>query len=285
MAAPLSPRAPATTTPGKAITPAARPPVKPPTPVAVPEDDIEPSDGHELRMGLFDHLDELRGRLFKAALALVIATAFSFLFAGQVLEYFKAPYPEKFIALGPTDAVVAYFRIALLCGAILSIPITTYQVLMFIIPGLTRKEKGMLLRAIPAITGLFLIGAAFAWFLLIPPAVNFLDSFQSELFQAQWTADRYLGFITALIFWMGVAFETPLIFFVLSLLGQVSARALIKNWRIAIVGAAAAAAFITPTVDPVNMFLVMAPLLALYAISILLVVIGRRISKVDTVTA
>ncbi|MDZ4766467.1 MAG: twin-arginine translocase subunit TatC [Chloroflexota bacterium] len=277
-----TPRMTPTVTSGKAIPPVRpTPPIKPPTPPVDIIDEGEPSDGHDLRMGIFDHLNELRGRLFKAALALVIATALSFLFAGQVLEYFKAPYPEKFIALGPTDAVVAYFRIALLCGAIMSIPITTYQILMFIIPGLTNKEKGLLLRSIPAITGLFLIGAAFAWFLLIPPAVNFLDSFQSELFQAQWTADRYLGFITALIFWMGVAFESPLIFFVLALLGQVSAPTLIKNWRLAIVGTAAAAAFITPTVDPVNMFLVMAPLLVLYVLSIFLVVIGRRISRVE----
>ena len=81
---------------------------------------------------------------------------------------------------------------------------------------------------------------------------------------------------------MGVAFETPLVFFVLAILGIVSAGALLKNWRIAVVGAAIAAAFITPTVDPVNMMLVMGPLMALYLLSILLVVIGRRISKVDT---
>jgi sec-independent protein translocase protein TatC len=253
------------------------------TPPPPPPDDelLEDEDGHQLRMGLFEHLNELRIRLFRAAVALVIATVFSFLFAGQVLDFLRAPYGDRFIALGPTDAVVAYFRIALLCGAIISIPVTTYQILSFIVPGLTNKERGYLLRTIPAITLLFLVGAGFAWFLLVPPAVNFLDSFASEIFLAQWTADRYLGFVTALIFWMGVAFETPLIFFVLALLGQVRARTLIKNWRIAIVGAAGAAALITPTVDPVNMFLVMGPLLALYTLSILLVAIGRRLSRVD----
>ncbi len=80
---------------------------------------------------------------------------------------------------------------------------------------------------------------------------------------------------------MGVAFETPLVFFVLALLGLVSAGNLIRNWRIAIVGASVAAAMITPTIDPVNMFLVMGPLLGLYMLSIFLVMIGRRIAKVD----
>jgi sec-independent protein translocase protein TatC len=80
---------------------------------------------------------------------------------------------------------------------------------------------------------------------------------------------------------MGVAFETPLVFFVLALLGVVEAGALVRNWRIAIIGAAVAAAFITPTIDPVNMGLVMAPLLGLYVFSILLVVIGRRIAGLN----
>jgi len=84
--------------------------------------------------------------------------------------------------------------------------------------------------------------------------------------------------VTSLLFWMGVAFETPLVFFILSLLGVVTARGLIRGWRIAVIASAVAAAFITPTVDPVNMFLVMGPLLGLYVFSILLVAIGWRLS-------
>jgi sec-independent protein translocase protein TatC len=147
---------------------------------------------------------------------------------------------------------------------------------------LTRKERRILLSALPAISGLFVIGVLFAWFILVPPAFDFLSNFRKDLFIIEWTADQYLGFVTALLFWMGVAFETPLIFFVLALLGIVSAGALAKNWRVAVVGAAIAAAFITPTVDPVNMMLVMGPLMTLYLLSIVLVVIGRRVSKVDT---
>jgi sec-independent protein translocase protein TatC len=120
------------------------------------------------------------------------------------------------------------------------------------------------------------VGALFAWFILVPPALGFLRDFQPTLFKPEWTADLYLSFVTSLIFWMGVAFETPLVFFVLAFLGIVSPMALIYNWRIAIVGAAVAAALITPTIDPVNMALVMGPLLTLYVISIILVAIGNR---------
>lgn len=232
-------------------------------------------------MSIFDHLDELRQRLFKAALALVLGTAIGIAVATPVLEYLKQPYGRPFTVLGPTSGVVEYFRIALLVGAIIAIPVITYQVLMFVLPGLTNKEKRVLLFSIPPVTLLFLLGVAFAWFRLIPPALGFLEGFQPTLFKPEWTPDLYLGFVTALLFWMGVAFEMPLIFFVLALLGLVSAGPLIKNWRIAVVGAAVAAAVITPTVDPVNMMLVMGPLMALYALSVILVIIARRFSRVE----
>lgn len=237
----------------------------------------------ELKMSIFDHLNELRRRFLRAVIALAIGTVIGALSAGSVFQFLLQPYCRiseavdcRLQVLGPTEGVVSYFRVALMLGAMIAIPVLTYQVLMFIVPGLTRRERRLILLALPAITLLFLIGVAFAWLVLMPPALGFLQGFQPTLFKPEWTADLYLSFITALIFWMGVAFETPLVFFVLSLLGFVRAVTLIRNWRIAVVGAAIAAALITPTVDPVNMALVMGPLLALYAFSIVLVFFGQR---------
>ncbi|MCA0458067.1 MAG: twin-arginine translocase subunit TatC [Chloroflexi bacterium] len=231
------------------------------------------------QMGLFEHLDELRRRLFVSVIALVIGVIGGIAVATPVLEFLSQPYGRAFIVLDPTGGIVQYFRVAILVGASLALPIMIYEVLMFILPGLTGKEKKILLLSIPPITLLFVVGVAFAWYILIPPALNFLVGFQPTIFRAEWTADRYLGFVTSLLFWMGVAFETPLIFFVLSIFGAVSARQLLQNWRIAIVGAAIAAAVITPTVDPVNMGLVMGPLLTLYLLSIGLVALGGRITR------
>ena len=231
------------------------------------------------QMGLFQHFDELRRRLFISAIALMIGTIGGIIVATPILNFIRAPYGEAFLVLDPTGGVVQYFRIAIMVGASLSIPIITYEILMFILPGLTGKEKKFLLMSLPPITILFIVGVAFAWYILIPPALGFLEGFQPTIFHAQWTADHYLGFVTSLLFWMGVSFETPLVFFVLSLFGVVQRRMLVRNWRIAIVGSAVAAAVITPTVDPVNMLLVMGPLMALYILSILLVSIGNRITK------
>lgn len=243
-------------------------------------------EGHELRMSLFEHLEELRKRLFRSVMGLVLGTALGMLIASPVLNYLLGPYrainpdeAQRLLVLGPTGAVISYFRVALMLGGIVAVPIITYQIMLFVIPGLTKKERRYVLAALPAISGLFLVGVLFAWFVLMPPAIEFLEGFQSDVFQAEWAAPEYLTFVTALLFWMGVAFEMPLVLFILSLLGVVGPRMLIKQWRVAVVGAAAAAAFITPTIDPVNMLLVMGPLLALYTFSIFLVAIGRRISS------
>lgn len=236
-----------------------------------------PLEANELP--LIEHLVELRGRLVKAVLALVVGVIVAFFFAGPLLAYLQEPYGQAFTVLGPTGGVVAFFRVALMAGGIIAAPMITYQILRFILPGLTHTERRILLGGLVPMSLLFIIGSLFAWFILIPPALGFLEGFQPTVFRPEWTADLYLGFVTTLIFWMGVAFELPLVFFIVALLGFVRARQLVAQWRIAIVGAAVAAAVITPTVDPVNMALVIVPLLALYTLSIGLVALANRIRR------
>jgi sec-independent protein translocase protein TatC len=238
-----------------------------------------PIPNSELRMSFFEHLIELRQRLLWAFISLIVGTLIGFFFTEAILLYLVAPYSERLVVLGPTGSVVTYFRVALMLGGIIGFPMILYQILLFVLPGLHRKEKRILMLSLPPVMVLFLIGVAFAWFILVPPAIGFLAGFQTEIFRPEWTADQYIGFITALLFWMGVAFEMPLVMFVLALLGFVGAGMLLRQWRIAVVLSAVAAAIITPTVDPVNMILVMGPLLVLYAISIVLVIIGRRINS------
>ncbi|GAB4571057.1 MAG: twin-arginine translocase subunit TatC [Anaerolineae bacterium] len=239
----------------------------------------DPATPEEYVMGFLDHLAELRDRLIRAFLGLAVTTGLSMVFANQVLRYLTTPIgQDDFLlqTLGPTEGVVIYFRVALLSGAILAIPWITWQLWMFIAPGLTRSEKRYILLSLPATTLLFLVGVLFAWFILMPAALNFLQNFQSDVFKADWTADQYVAFVTSLLFWIGVSFEMPLVFFILSRMGLVSPRTLRQNWRLAVVGSSLAAAFITPTIDPFNMLLVMGPLLALYVLSIILSSIAYR---------
>ena len=222
------------------------------------------------QMSLLEHLEELRDRLVKAAIAVLVGTLLSAAFTTQILEILIAPYGQKLQVLGPTEGITVYFRVALTGGLILAMPFLVYQFFMFILPGLEANEKRYIAWGVPFATLLFLVGVAFAWFIMTPAAVGFLSAWQPEIFIQQWQSREYIPFVTSLVFWVGLSFETPLIIFIMAKLGLVTPQFLIKQWRFAVVIIAIAAAMITPTVDPFNMGLVMVPLMALYGFSILL---------------
>lgn len=246
-----------------------------------PQTDTQPEAPSESEggvMGFFDHIEELRKRLIRALLSVLVALAFAVFFTNPVIAFMKQSYGERLLLLDPTDSIVVFFRVALMLSAIIASPMITYQILMFIFPGLTRKEKRWLLLSMPAVTALFLLGVLFTWFYLIPFYIDFLKNFQADIFQVQWTADNYIGFLTAVVFWHAAAFETPVIFYVLARMGLVTSRSMIRYWRHAIVIAAIIAAFITPTVDPLTMTVVMVVLLGLYFVSVILVFLASRLS-------
>lgn len=222
------------------------------------------------QMTLLGHLEELRDRLVVSAITVFITTLIAAAFTTQILELLISPYGNKLQILGPTEGISIYFRVALTAGLVLAMPMLIYQLLMFILPGLEQNEKKYVYWGVPAATVLFLVGVSFAWFILLPAAIGFLSGWQPDLFIQEWQSQKYIPFITSIIFWIGIAFETPLIIFIMAKLNLVTPQFLIKQWRFAFVIIAIAAAMITPTVDPFNMALVMLPLFALYGLSILL---------------
>lgn len=228
------------------------------------------SDRGDASMSILSHLVELRTRLLKAAVALILSSFLTSIFAGDIIEFLTKPYGNKLQTLGPTENVITYFRVALLSGAALAMPVIVYQLLAFVIPGLTRKERRWVYISVPFTTILFIVGILFAWYIMVPSAIDFLANFRSDLFLNEWTAREYVSFVISIAFWIGVSFQTPLITFILAKVGLVTPGFLARNWRFAIVIVAVIAAVITPTVDPFNMALLMLPLLALYALSILL---------------
>jgi sec-independent protein translocase protein TatC len=221
-------------------------------------------------MPLMGHLRDLRNVLIKCAIALAIGAAISFAFTSQILEFLIRPYGGILETIDPTENVTTYFRVALVSGAVLAMPFLVYFIWSFIAPGLESKEKRYVRYIVPGATFLFLLGVAFAWGLMLPAAIGFLSTFEPTIFKTSWRAAAYIPFVTSLLFWIGVAFELPLVVFFLAKLKIVTARNLLGWWRFAIVGAAIVAALITPTVDPFNMALVMAPLILLYFLSIVL---------------
>lgn len=237
----------------------------------------EPIDAS--RMTLMDHLRELRTRLIWVVGALVVGTLISMLFVSPLLRFIIQPLTESGaqpMAIGPTDTIGVFFRVSFAAGAVLAMPFIVYHLIAFVSPGLYPHEKRNLILTLPGIMALFALGAIFAYFFLLPAAVGFLQSFLGDIIAQEWTIDRYIGFVTRIVFWIGVAFEMPLVIAFLARAGIVSGPQLMQYWRHSIVIIAIAAAAITPTVDPVNMTLVMGPLLVLYAASVALAYLVYR---------
>lgn len=222
-------------------------------------------------MPLMEHLKELRGRLVWSVGALLVTTALSFIFAKQVLVFLIAPMGDSIPqALKPTESLGNYMKVALICGVTLAMPMLVYQIGRFLAPGLTKQEKRWLILLVPGATICFVVGVAFAYFVMLPTAIPFLQGFMSDIIEQSWAIGEYLSFVTSLLLWIGLAFELPLFVFFLAKLGLVNADMLKKNRKYAFLGIAVIAAVITPTVDPVNMLLVMAPLVLLYELGIIL---------------
>ncbi|MCC6602026.1 MAG: twin-arginine translocase subunit TatC [Anaerolineae bacterium] len=231
---------------------------------------------------LLGHLNELRIRLTYVVVALLVTTLLSFAFAEPMLLYLLEPYAEsingevELQTLEPTEGIETFFKVSLLTGAILSMPMILYQFWQFVVPGLTHDERRYVYIFLPSTLLLFALGILFAWFVLIPAAVFFLANFLGTIFKTDWTPNGYIGFVLRMLFWIGLAFEMPVIVYFVARVGVVTAKTLREQWRFAIVGIAVLAAIITPSIDPVTMMLTMAPLIVLYILSIGLAVIGQR---------
>lgn len=225
---------------------------------------------------LLEHLNELRSRVFKAFIALIITTGICFAFSQLLINYLAIPIGglDQLVSIELTENISIFMKVSLLGGFVLAMPVIVYQIMAFVLPGLKQTERTWLLIMVPFAALLFATGVAFTWFVMLPSAIPFLTNFMGITTQVR--PENYFEFITRLMFWIGLCFELPLVIMFLAKLKFVTARQLIGWWRYAIVLMAIMAAAVTPTVDPVNMGLVMAPLLGLYIISVILAAIVGR---------
>ncbi|MEO8457260.1 MAG: twin-arginine translocase subunit TatC [Chloroflexota bacterium] len=244
-----------------------------------PPPDLRPpgeKESGERYLTLMEHLSELRYRVFASSIAVVLGLVISAAFANRVIDFLEQPAKDRapadfqFQFIEPFENFVTYFHVALLGGLIIGMPVIVYQFLRFIAPGLRGSERRWLYGTVVGATGLFLLGVTFAYYVALPPALDFLLNFNNDLARPNIRLGSYIDFVTRLLFWIGVSFETPLIVMFLGKFGIVSAGQLLKWWRYAVVIIAVIAAVITPTVDPVTMSLVMAPMIVLYFSGIVL---------------
>jgi sec-independent protein translocase protein TatC len=222
-------------------------------------------------MSLMEHLDELRKRIIRAAIYLVIGFAASWAFHDRFVGYIQAPLKaigKSLVMTHPMDALNLDLKVSMVAGAILASPFILYQVWLFIAPGLYQKERRFVIPFMAATVGLFLAGAAFGYFYVLPGALKILIVQFGQNFTPMVTIDEYTGFFLSIILGLGISFELPILIFFLALFGIVSPRFLWRNIRYAILAVFIVAAIICPSPDPWTMCIYAIPMLALYLIGI-----------------
>jgi sec-independent protein translocase protein TatC len=228
------------------------------------------TQSEQARQLFWDQVEALRGHLLRAVLGIAVGVGISAFFTDKIIKFLAIPIGglQKLQIIEVTESVGVFMTVALLAGVAIAIPYVAFEFWLFAAPGLKPRERLFGFVGIPMAAVFFIGGMAFTYYLLLPSAIPFLLNFEG--FRAQIRPESYFSFVTGLLFWIGIAFEFPLVIYVLTAIGLVRPQVLAKQWRIAIVSISIVAAAITPTVDPVNMGLVMLPMTGLYFISIFL---------------
>ncbi|KAJ9163293.1 hypothetical protein P3X46_022974 [Hevea brasiliensis] len=229
-----------------------------------PSKELLPDDKE---MSIFDHLEELRQRLFVSVMAVGAAILGCFAFSKELIMVLEAPVKAqgvRFLQLAPGEFFFTTLKGSGYCGLLLGSPFILYEIIAFVLPGLTRAERRFLGPIVLGSSVLFYAGIVFSYSVLTPAALNFFVSYAEGAVESLWSIDQYFEFVLVLMFSTGLSFQVPVIQFLLGQVGLVTGDQMLSIWRYVVVGAVVAAAVLTPSTDPLTQVLLAAPLLGLY---------------------
>jgi sec-independent protein translocase protein TatC len=237
------------------------------------DDDVNAHE--EKEMGFLEHLEELRWRLIKAVIGVVVGGIVAGIFIDQIMNFLLSPAknttpPLELINLKPYGQLVLYMEVVIVCGIILSIPNIFYQVWKFIEPGLMPSERKYISWIVVFSSMCFLGGIAFAYFVMLPTALKFFAAFGTQAITNNIAVDEYFSFVISVMLAAGIVFELPMVSFFLSKLGILTPKFMRKYRKHAIVIILLLAGILTPSPDITSQLLLGIPLLILYEISIII---------------
>lgn len=223
------------------------------------------------QLSLFEHLDELRRRIFAGLVALAIGVAVAIFLDARLFDLLLRPLPagkERITTFSPAEPFMVSFKVWVVAGFMLASPYLIYQFWAFVGPAFTASEKRYFVPVVVACTVLFLGGVVFAYALVLPRGLDFLLNFNSEYFNVQNRASDYFTFVALFLLAFGLTFELPVLLVLLAKVGVIDDRFLRRNRRYAVLIGAVAAAILTPSQDAFSMLALLVPLLVLYEVSI-----------------
>lgn len=229
-------------------------------------------------LGFLDHLEELRGRIIKSILSILLFSIVAYVFSERLLDFVTRPIPEVYF-MAPTEAFSTRIKISLIAGIIVSVPVIFYHAWKFIVPGLFEREVKLIIPAVLASTIFFLIGATFCFWFVLPLSMKFLLGFGTEKLKPMIKIKDYISFVSYMILAFGSVFELPVIAYFLGRIGIITPRTLIKGRKYAVTTILILAAVITPP-DVFSQFMLAGPLYFLYEVSIIVVKIIQRKKRI-----
>ena len=216
-------------------------------------------------MALSEHIEEFSQRLVFCLTLLVLTTIVCFIDVREIVKIFQAPaLGVKFLQFTPGEYFFASVKIAAFCGLLISSPAILYQLFLYVVPGMTKKERDILLPVSLGSGLLFVIGLIFSYFFLVPAALRFFIAYGAEVVEPFWSFDQYFDFVAVLLFTTGIAFQVPVVQVILGVLGLVSGEKMLSAWKYVVVICTIISAVITPSTDPVTQILMSLALLGLY---------------------
>ena len=235
------------------------------------EDDSEDGgDNDDGSMSILAHLEELRWRLIRSIIAVIVCSGICYYFIEDIMAFISQPV-GKLYYLQPSEAFFTYLKVSICCGFILALPIVFYQLWCFVLPALTIKERYIAAVIVPSSVILFLSGLAFSFFLVMPAALKFFGGFGSESLLPMFSVARYFDFLFSFILPFGFVFELPLVVVIAAKLGLLSSKFLGEKQRYVIFFSFVIGAIITPTPDIFTQSMIALPMIVLYELSYLIV--------------
>ncbi len=235
---------------------------------------------NDVEMPFLEHLEELRQRVLKALIAIVLCAAGSLVFVRPIVRLLEAPAGSiRFLQLAPGEFLFVSIKVAGYTGLTAALPYLLYQVLAFVLPGLTQREKRLIAPSVAGSAILFFIGLIFAWWVLVPAALQFLVNYGADVVEPIWSIERYLDFVLLLMLATGLAFQLPVLQVLLGALGLIKSRQMLSAWRWVVMGAALAGAVLTPSTDPITMLLLTTAISALFLLGVGLVALTDQFQQ------
>jgi sec-independent protein translocase protein TatC len=227
--------------------------------------------GHGESVTLVEHLDELRSRLIIALLGVLLGFVVGYVFHDPILEWLAEPLPAaregRLITFGVTEPFFTTIKVSLAAGFALALPIVLWQLWSFLAPAFEEHTQRVVAVFVVIATGLFAGGVAFAYWIVLPRALDFLTTFNTDRFDIELRASYYYSFVSLALLGIGLIFELPVFVLALVRLGVVTSAQLRHNWRVGVAIVVVVAALL-PTVDPISLAFEVVPLLILYALSV-----------------